>query len=318
VVTGQAVVIWDEWVLTAPAAGMVHLRVREGDRVRTGTPVCRVDGHQVVSPAPGVVTLFTDGTEGRLSFAPGTSPPAPQVLALKPQPGQLQEGQAVTVGQPLARVVDTSRMRLCVVLPPAEVAGLAERSRALVRFPDGREITMRPEAYHAGDDRTYGTITLVSGEWVEDLLRTRLITVEIIKERATGLLVPRRALVERDGQAGVFVVKKTLAQWVKVEVKGEKGALVAIVSAAFWWGLSSPTDADPVSAHPSTVAPSGASGPNASTSSAIPPASAFKYAYQNGADFVLAGMFDFEIEEDVKIAREAVAAASARNRPWRG
>jgi len=50
----------------------------------------------------------------------------------------------------------------------------------------------------------------------------------------------------------------------------------------------------------------------------IPPASAFKYAYQNGADFVLAGMFDFEIEEDVKIAREAVAAASARNRPWRG
>lgn len=227
-VTGQAVVIWDEWVLTAPAAGMVHLRVREGDRVRTGTPVCRVDGHQVVSPAPGVVTLFTDGTEGRLSFAPGTSPPAPQVLALKPQPGQLQEGQAVTVGQPLARVVDTSRMRLCVVLPPAEVAGLAERSRALVRFPDGREMTMRPEAYHAGDDRTYGTITLVSGEWVEDLLRTRLITVEIIKDRATGLLVPRRALVERDGQAGVFVVKKTLAQWVKVEVKGEKGALVAI------------------------------------------------------------------------------------------
>ena len=50
----------------------------------------------------------------------------------------------------------------------------------------------------------------------------------------------------------------------------------------------------------------------------IPPASAFKYVYQNGADFVLAGMFDFEIEEDVKIAREAVAAASARKRPWRG
>ncbi|MFA6560615.1 MAG: hypothetical protein WCV00_01745 [Verrucomicrobiia bacterium] len=50
----------------------------------------------------------------------------------------------------------------------------------------------------------------------------------------------------------------------------------------------------------------------------IPPESAFKYVYKNGADFVLAGMFDFEIEEDVKIAREAVAAASTRKRPWRG
>ena len=51
---------------------------------------------------------------------------------------------------------------------------------------------------------------------------------------------------------------------------------------------------------------------------AIPPESAFKYVYENGADFVLAGMFDFEIEEDVRIAREAVAAAARRQRPWHG
>ena len=49
---------------------------------------------------------------------------------------------------------------------------------------------------------------------------------------------------------------------------------------------------------------------------AIPPADAFKWAFANGADFVLAGMFDFEIEEDVKIARETFAAARERARPW--
>jgi len=51
---------------------------------------------------------------------------------------------------------------------------------------------------------------------------------------------------------------------------------------------------------------------------AIPPASAFNYVFKHGADFVLAGMFDFEIAEDVKLARAAVAAASQRDRPWRG
>ncbi len=51
---------------------------------------------------------------------------------------------------------------------------------------------------------------------------------------------------------------------------------------------------------------------------AIPPASAFKFAYENGADFVLAGMFDFEIAEDVKLATEAAAAAAKRARPWCG
>jgi hypothetical protein len=50
---------------------------------------------------------------------------------------------------------------------------------------------------------------------------------------------------------------------------------------------------------------------------AIPPGNAFPYAYQNGADFVLAGMFDFEMEEDVKIANKALAGVKERARPWR-
>ena len=49
---------------------------------------------------------------------------------------------------------------------------------------------------------------------------------------------------------------------------------------------------------------------------AIPPKSAFRYAFQKGADCILVGMFDFEIAEDVKIARETLAAAQTRERPW--
>jgi len=51
---------------------------------------------------------------------------------------------------------------------------------------------------------------------------------------------------------------------------------------------------------------------------AIPPKDAFQYVFESGADHVLAGMFDFEIAEDAKIAREAFAAAGAnRKRQWR-
>ena len=50
---------------------------------------------------------------------------------------------------------------------------------------------------------------------------------------------------------------------------------------------------------------------------AIPPQNAFKYAFDSGADFVLAGMFDYEVAEDVKIAKEVLAAVTTRERPWR-
>ena len=50
---------------------------------------------------------------------------------------------------------------------------------------------------------------------------------------------------------------------------------------------------------------------------AIDPKDGFKWAYDNGADFICAGMFDFQIVEDVNIALDAIQNAS-RKRPWHG
>jgi hypothetical protein len=50
---------------------------------------------------------------------------------------------------------------------------------------------------------------------------------------------------------------------------------------------------------------------------AIHPQVALSYAYRNGADFIIAGMFDFQIEQDVKLALEALRKTANRKRPWR-
>jgi hypothetical protein len=50
---------------------------------------------------------------------------------------------------------------------------------------------------------------------------------------------------------------------------------------------------------------------------AIPPRMAFSYAFRHGADFIVAGMFDFQVEPDVRIAIECLQSAKNRKRPWR-
>jgi uncharacterized membrane protein YphA (DoxX/SURF4 family) len=50
---------------------------------------------------------------------------------------------------------------------------------------------------------------------------------------------------------------------------------------------------------------------------AIHPKEAFRYAWENGADFVCAGMYDFQLVEDVNVALDALGSGlPGRQRPW--
>jgi hypothetical protein len=46
------------------------------------------------------------------------------------------------------------------------------------------------------------------------------------------------------------------------------------------------------------------------------PKHGFRYAFKSGADFLCVGMFDFQIHEDVAIARQSLTAAENRRRRW--
>ncbi|HCC85561.1 MAG TPA: hypothetical protein DEQ06_03000 [Porphyromonadaceae bacterium] len=51
---------------------------------------------------------------------------------------------------------------------------------------------------------------------------------------------------------------------------------------------------------------------------AISPEDGFKWAFQNGADFICVGMFDFQIVNDVNITIDTLNNLQGRKREWYG
>jgi hypothetical protein len=49
---------------------------------------------------------------------------------------------------------------------------------------------------------------------------------------------------------------------------------------------------------------------------AVRPEAGFRYAFRNGADFAVVGMFDFQVAEDVEVACAVVRDAANRDRAW--
>jgi uncharacterized membrane protein YphA (DoxX/SURF4 family) len=49
---------------------------------------------------------------------------------------------------------------------------------------------------------------------------------------------------------------------------------------------------------------------------AIRPEEAFRYAFQNGADFICVGMYDFQVVDNVNTAVAALSGTKERQRPW--
>ena len=51
---------------------------------------------------------------------------------------------------------------------------------------------------------------------------------------------------------------------------------------------------------------------------AITPEVGFKYAFENGADFITVGMYDFQVVDDVNLVNEILPQVQNRKRPWCG
>jgi putative membrane fusion protein len=234
----SGMLIKEETVIKSPAPGVLKVLVDEGQRVRVGEPVLRLQlrGGEgapagevtVYSPRTGVLFTNVDGLEGTLS------PAHQKELNIWPlvrngagQAAEQTSSVKVEGGVPVAKVVDNLQPVLFYGVSGelAEDTGLEAGSVLELRWQD-QSLTARLEEIREEDREA--EMILSFHNYPDLLIKQRWLEVEVTTARLRGYLVPLEALAHRESRPGILTVYKKRAAWTPVTVQEHLGGQVAI------------------------------------------------------------------------------------------
>lgn len=232
-ISGSAVFLGGQEVLVAPLSGKIEFRHENGDSVRSGGTVCTieslVDGHVVEVKSPLSGTFFNEMVVEDLLLSSldlsGKDASEISVLASQlsnPQPVVVENGQVVSEGEMIARIVSGSKVRFYLVLMTENRPDLVVGDK--VRAEVGDTVLSNCTIADVIDGKPPG-YSVISGEIdevpPEEYVRTAHIS--LVTRRQEGIVVPSQSLVQKDGRIGVLTVQKTYARFCPVEVLMVRG-----------------------------------------------------------------------------------------------
>jgi len=225
-----AVLVKNETPLKAPLTGKVEMLAADGDRLRVGSPVARIQGPQgsatVYSPKPGVLCTHLDGLEGTLR------PQNTNVLDVnmiekievsgEKGPGNIQNAEK---GVPFCKLVDNLEPVVVFLRVNGEEFEGLERRDSYDLFINGKEVKGRFLELRGS---VPGQLLLEIAQCPGEVLHLRRVKAEILTRKLEGYTVSQDALVFEDNQSGIFVVEKQLVKWLPVEITGHMNGKVVL------------------------------------------------------------------------------------------
>ncbi|MDQ0286945.1 putative membrane fusion protein [Desulfofundulus luciae] len=230
-ITTAGWLIKEEQLLPSPGRGQLRLLVGDGQRVRAGGAVAEIlladngaGGEKVVVHAPrgGVFCSHIDGLEKVLR--PGNALEMEAVEKLGAEPASPGTGSRVEKGEPVGKLVDNLSGMWYWCRVPREEAGSGKWSpgQPVVVLWQGRPIRARLEKI-TGEEMLF-LLSVYPG----DLVHQRQVQLELLAGEVAGFVVPLRAVVERGGQPGVYIISRRRATWVPVQILGRTPGRVVI------------------------------------------------------------------------------------------
>jgi putative membrane fusion protein len=183
---------------------------------------------QVLAPASGTFVAEVSSIDAQFAREELAKKDASQLLALSRQARdarseKVKDGRAVNAGDPLGKVQTGQNVVFYLPIKTENRPDLSSGREVEVTFASSGQkesgvITSVEDGKPPGYSVIVGEMPRVA---LDSLVRSA--EVSLLVRSRSGIIVPRSALIEKDGKTGVLAVQKTYARFVAVEVLMTQG-----------------------------------------------------------------------------------------------
>ena len=217
-----------EKVISAPYSGKLKILVANGQRISQSEIFAQLEafgttaegkGVQVDLPAPtaglmfywwdGLEKVFTSSILGNSDIKKVFSAAIPKSL-----------GETLHVGEPVAKIVDNLEGIYCVAKYDSNAIKVtpAKDEKLLVSFA-GFRTTALVRDYKKDEAVTY--LVLQLSDLPRGFANSRYLNCVLIPQQYKGIVLPNEAIVTKNGEIGVYVIKTKKTIWQQVRLVGE-------------------------------------------------------------------------------------------------
>ena len=230
----EAYVLRDEIVITAPATGRVNLLVEPGQKVHKDMPILEIHtsggtslqaGRPIVVQAPvsGVLSCIIDGGEELFNPREFANLDSEKIQSIKIKAIDNTQKDMVEKGSRYCKIINNlANVQLYLEFPLNLFTEPIKKGQLLeLVFTRLDKRLSAPIIDLKGIGNTAQVLVNVPETWYS-LFNVRIEPVEIILEKGNGILIPKKALVEKEnGEIGVYWVRKGFVFWQEVDIISE-------------------------------------------------------------------------------------------------
>lgn len=238
----KAVLLMNESVVRAPATGKLLPVAAEGERVPVGTLVAQLElmadpvgsggKIQITSPSTGIVSYRLDGWESIYDRDSWQRVEPSLIFEKLDRENKVDSGarEEINQGEPVFKVIDNlANPYLVMQFPPGFKPHINQNDQLTLTWDKegtGKGLVV---AHQKKGEHYYAVVELKQARPFPSQRKLDLQVMHILGE---GIIIPESALVEKEGQTGVYIMSVTGPKYKKVEVTAtlnEQAAIQGIV-----------------------------------------------------------------------------------------